>query len=197
MNMDSYECYVMFQALKNHFTTKSYDYIKYNGKIKISKDSFLANKDKYKYAKLARKYDDEKMRDFLLANFISGKKWIGEFLEEDASDIAQNYLKRKQSFTYTFTNEITKLIKDKDPHNLFKVKDNQYPEIVNAHIQGDISIESLAVLNRFINFFDKFDAKIGKDDIIWSKIKTMALKVEPFIQYDKEKIKAVLKELLL
>jgi hypothetical protein len=38
------------------------------------------------------------------------------------------------------------------------------------------------------------DNKYGKDDIIWSKIKLLAQKILPFLEYDKHKIVGVLKK---
>lgn len=192
--MDSFECYALFIALKNHFTQKNYDFFKYHGKTRVNKDSFLSNKDKYKYAKLCRKYTKDNIQDFFIGNFLAGKKWIGEFLDEDSDDIYKQYLKRKQSFTYNFQNEVSKLFIDKG--KVFKSIDGQYPDIINKYLQGDISIETITILNEFIDFFDKFDRNIGKDDIVWSKIRLLAEKLKPFLDYDKDKFKEILKQSL-
>ena len=38
--MTPYETYVLYSALKNHFTTESYDFIKYNGSMSTGRKDF-------------------------------------------------------------------------------------------------------------------------------------------------------------
>ncbi len=42
---DAFKTYVDYLALKRHFTTKTYDYHKYNGKVKVSFEAFQTRKD--------------------------------------------------------------------------------------------------------------------------------------------------------
>ena len=197
MRLDVYDLYQMFMSLRNHFNQKSFDYFKYGGKIRSSKDSFMNNKDRFKYARLAREYDAAEMRDFLVANFIKGKKWIGEFLEDDADENYKAFLKRKQSFQYNFKNEVESLFGSvSKPNEVFQIIDGQYPIILNKVLSDEISIETFTVLNHFIQFTEKFDKAFGKDDIIWSRLRLLSTKLEPFIEYKKETTKKVLKELL-
>jgi len=187
----------MFFALRNHFTKESYDYFLYNGKVSASKDSFLNHRDKFKYQRLSRLVSESEMKDFLVANILAGKKWVGEFLDDNAEDIYRQYLKRNQSLTYMFSNELDKLFdKVDDVNDLFRVKDNEYPVILNAYLGNEVSIETMVILNRFIGFFDKFDEKL-KDDYIWEKNRLLLRKYEPFVHFDKEKIKSVLKQKVL
>ena len=39
--MSSFDCYVIYLAIKAHFSRKTYDYFKYNGHIKASKRSLM------------------------------------------------------------------------------------------------------------------------------------------------------------
>jgi hypothetical protein len=154
----------------------------------------MINKDRFKFSKISKKYDEDALKDFYVSNFIAGKKWIGDFFEEDAEDNYREYMKRKQSFTYVFQNQISRLFSDANPKEAFSIRDRQYPKIIDIYLEGDLSIEVLAVLNTFIKFSGKFDERLGKDDIIWSKISFLIRKIEPFLQYDKSKIKNILKE---
>lgn len=196
MKLDAFEVYQMFMALRNHFNQKNYDYFRYQGKVRITKDKFLTNKDKFKYAKLARNYDPVEMQDFILANILVGKKWIGEFLDDDAVVTYKEHLKRKQSLSYMFDNELSSLFSSVDkPENVFKKpKKETYPEIINANIQAKLSIESLCIINSFIPFVKKFDDMLGKDDYLWSVIRNHILKYTPFLDYDREKFKLLFKK---
>lgn len=194
MKLDGYETYCLFIALKNHFTQKSYDFLKYHGKTRVSKETFTTSKDRFKYMKLSRKYDALEMRDFIIANLLANKNWIGEMLDDDADDIYKAYIKRKQSLSYNFTNEIDKLFTTAGgPEKAFKIKNNQYPDLLNLYLQNEISIETVAILNTFVDFVSKFDEKLGKDDVIWSKTRLLISKLTPFLDYDREKVKKILK----
>ena len=63
--MTAFECYKEYVDLKNHFTKPSYDYFKYNGRVKVSLDKFEQRKDRFLFAKLAKKTD---LEGFLVAN---------------------------------------------------------------------------------------------------------------------------------
>jgi hypothetical protein len=66
-NEESFSAYVKYLAFKRHFTTDSYDYFKYNGKVRASIDSFQSRNDSFFFLKLARKDDYE---NIILANMI-------------------------------------------------------------------------------------------------------------------------------
>jgi hypothetical protein len=55
-------------------------------------------------------------------------------------------------------------------------------------------LESAAILNDFVPYASKFDKYLGDDDIIWSRVALKLRKFRPFIKYDAEKFKAILKE---
>ena len=105
--MTGYEAFSLYESLKLHFTKESYDFFKYNGKTKVSVQSFENRKDKYHFYKLSRKYPNkDTMIDFLVANFVENENiWIGQLLEEEAH---LRYLSRQkvvQSLSYTFEND--------------------------------------------------------------------------------------------
>lgn len=195
MKLTPYQTYCLYLAIKNHFTQKKYDYFKYSGKTNAKPEAFEIRKDKYYFGRLSKKYSEEELLHFLVANFIQGKKWIGDLLEDDAHDTYMRYLKRKQAFTYHFTNELTALLSTvDDPRDLFICSSSSYPKIISEYLAGTISLETMAVLNTFICFFDKFDEKLDKDDIIWSSVRLLTIKLYPFLEYDKKRIKDVLKK---
>ena len=149
MRLSAYDTYVLFLSLKNHFTQEKYDYFKYKGKIKnISKNSFSMSKDRFLYQRICREYDESVILDFFVANFIKGKVWIRDFLEEEAKDDYMSYMKRKQAITYNFDNELSKaLSKVENVQSLFRNNGGQYPEIINLYLNNEISIETMAILN--------------------------------------------------
>ena len=137
------------------------------------------------------------MKDYIISNLIKGKLWVGDLLDDEAEQNYKDYTKRKQAFTYQFSNEIDKLFSSvKVPSDVFDIKKNQYPIILNKYLSGELCIEFLCVLNNLIQFVDKFNDKIGTDDIIWSKISLLIVKLHPFLEYDRKKIIGALKSKL-
>ncbi len=190
-----FQTYCLYLAIKSHFTQQKYDYFKYSGAVRAKEESFERRRDKYYFVRLSKKYNESEMLDFLVANFISGNKWVGDLLEDVAHDTYIKYTKRKQAFTYYFTNELTALLSTvDDPRDLFICKSSTYPKIINEYLAGTISAETLSVLNRFICFFDRFDTQLDEDDIIWSAIRLNTIKLHSFLEYDKKRIKDVLKK---
>ena len=190
-----FAAYALWNALKLHFTSESYDYFKYNGKTNVSKQTFTTNKSKYQFYKLSRKYNLEELKDFYVANFIQGKgDWVGDLLQ-DGDENYTKWQKTQQSLTYTFENDIIVLLDNKveNPNDLLVVRNNEFPKLMQYTTQGDITLETLIILNDLMNFFPMWEKEIY-DDIVWPSFKTKCVKYKPFLHYDKEKFKQILKE---
>ena len=83
--MTPFESYKTFLAVKNHFTTDNYDYIKYNGKVGARQSSFETRKDKYQFYKLSKHKDPLK---YLVANFVDGDlKWVGDLFNDESEKV--------------------------------------------------------------------------------------------------------------
>ena len=188
-----YAAFTMYNSLKLHFTSTSYDYFKYHGKTNVSTSTFLKRKDKYTFYKLSRKYNVEELRDFYVANFLEGDKWVGDMLK-DGEDIYKKWQKTQQSLTYSFENDIVYLLSNGgSPDEMLEVKANSYPLLMKFVQLGQVKLETLVILNDILNFFPMWDKKID-DDIIWPDFKMKCLKYTPFLNYDKTKYKKILKE---
>jgi len=189
-----YAAFAMYNSLKLHFTSGSYDYFKYNGKTNVSTVTFLKRKDKYTFYKLSRKYSLEEMRDFYVANFLQGDKWVGEMSNADGEEVYRKWQKRIQSLTYTFENDIMYMLADgNSPDKMLEVKPNDYPQLMKFVQLNQVSLETLCILNDIMNFIPMWTKKID-DDIVWPDFRMKCLKYTPFIQYDKNKFKNILKE---
>ena len=184
------QAYKTFLALKQHFTQDGYDYIKYKGKVTATQESLDKRKDKYHFHRLAKKYPkQDDLQNFLISNILVGKEWIGDF----SDDVVLPYVKRRQSLSYVFSNELETVFVN-GAKEAFKVKTGEYPDLILKYMQGRISIETMVILNRFTSFVEVFDAKIGQKDFIWAKVRRHIIKYAPFLEYDAQKMKNILKE---
>jgi hypothetical protein len=186
-----FAAFAMFHALKLHFTG-SYDYVKYNGKTNVSKQSFSIRKDKFTFYRLSRKYSLDELRNYYISNFIvQHVNWVGDITGPDNEENYKNWQKRIQSLTYQFESDIIHVL---DNHNdIFKVESGNYPKLLVETMHGKVAIETLVILNDLLNFFPMWEKKIS-DDIVWPELKTKCEKYKPFLFYDKNKMKNILQE---
>lgn len=193
--LTAYETYCLFVALKLHFTTMNYDFFRYNGKTsRVSQSSFLSRKDRFQFQKLCRLHNETEMQDFIASNLAKGIMYPVDLISEQAEENYQEFLKRKQSFSYIFSNEIDKLFSSaSNPADVFKKIKGEYPAIINQYLNGMISLETVCVLNAYVRFISRMDERLGTDDVIWSKMRLLITKFTPFVQYDKDKVKSILK----
>lgn len=194
MKLTAYETFCLFLALKNHFTQKNYDFIKYHGKVTVSKDSFAMRKDRLQFQRLSRRYHAEELKEFLIANFIKGRVWAVDLLSEEAEEDYAAYMKRKQAISYTFAEDLDKLFSETAPEQVFRVGNN-VPPVLTSFISERISPETFTILDKLTGFTKTFDVKLS-DDFLWQKYQTLPRKLHPFLVYDGNKMKTILKEKL-
>jgi hypothetical protein len=188
-----YGAYLLFLALRTHFSSDKYDFFKMHGKLRATKDSYEKRQDKHFFDKIAKLYNAEELKDFYVANFVQDKHYIIELLENEAEKNYAEYKSRKQALAYNFTNELDRVFSG-GLSRPFTINDGEYPLIISFFLGKRLSPESMVILNDFIRFSDKFDKYLGNNDPIWSKVELKIRKYKPFIKYDKDKFKHILKE---
>jgi hypothetical protein len=189
----------LYNAIKLHFTTDSYDYFKYNGKSNVTKDQFARRKDKFQFYKLAKKYSYDELVNFLVANFsVRNIKWAGDLLDTESDEIYRKWQKTKQSLTYTFEQDIMHLkdlVKDA-PSELLKVNHGEYPKLLSEWLHGDIKLETICIMESLLKFNSMWSEKIS-ENIIWPQKRNLIVKYTPFLKFDKDQCRNIMKEHLL
>lgn len=186
-----YGAYLLFLALRTHFDNQRYDFFKNNGKLNATKQSYEKRNDKAIFIKFAREYNTIELRDFYIANLLQDRHYIAELLDESAKDEYNSYLRRQQSLSYIYTDELGRIF-DRGLKDPFTCGDHTFPPIVLLFLRGTVSIETMVILDDFLGFTTKFD-KYYDDDVIWPKISKKISKYRPFLKYDKVKMKHILK----
>ena len=194
--MTPIEVYKTYLAFKNHFTKKNYDYFKYCGKTNASASAFNKRKDRYFFERMSRKKDEDEIKQFFLANFIEcddpDRLWIGEIIRS-GNDYYSSWLKRFQGLTYLFENE-SEIINKENFEDLFSVKGYSHPEILKKHLQGDVSIETMVILDMLLDYTKKFNKKMS--DPVWETVGLKIKKYKPFLNISIDKFKEILIEKL-
>ena len=197
MKVTPFECYKTYVAMKQHFTKDKYDYFKYGGKSRAYATSSKGRKDRYFFERMSRKKSDEQIVQYFISNFVStedpSKVWIGEIIQNGETNF-QNWQKRNQSLAYVFGDEVERVFKGSSFDSYFHTS-GQHPKILKEYLKGNVSIETLVILDKVLGFVDKFDKKIL--DPIWGSVSMKIKKYGPFLNIDVPRYKKILKEKVL
>ena len=191
-----FETYQTYLSMKSHFTNSKYDFFKYGGKSRATMTSFNKRKDKYWFEKTSRKYSDEEVLNFLLANFVNTDTpqnlWIGEIINSGERTYAE-WMRRKQSLTYIFKEQSEKLLFENDLEKLFNCSKG-HPLILKRYLGGEINLETFTILEKIFSFVKDFDKKL--DDPVWESVSLKIKKYLPFININVFQYKKILRELI-
>lgn len=179
--------------MKLHFESDTYDALKYNYKTSARPQAFFKRRDKYHFAKLGRKFDSvDDLVNFLVAQFThsSDNTWIGNMLNDE--ETYKEWQKRIQSLSYTFENDINTLEETVDSFDsLFEIPDDSpYPRVINAYMQGTITLETVVILESLTGFMRVADRRVT-DTIMWPEISKRIRKYKPFLRFNEKKIKNI------
>ena len=195
--MNGYDLYCIYQAIKLHFTSESYNFFQYDGKTRVSIDAFQKRRDKFLFHRLARKYRDDEMVPFLVANFVhSDDNWTKSLLEDEAEETYRDWKRTTDSMSKVYTEDLQKIATKDNFNDLFKVEDGQHPKLLVLFMQKEVTMETMVILNNIFNFVKIWDKKIT-DDIIYPKISRKIRKYGAFLSVSVDKYKLLTKETLL
>ena len=197
-----FDVYKTYLAVKLHFTSKNYDYHKYDGKVNCKLDTFTKRNDRYFFHKLSVKYKQEEILDFFVSNFIKDeKKWVGSLLRNDGQDIYLDYKKRKESFGYHFRNDLVCISDAINADNIrfddvFNVYNGQHPRVLRLLLQKKLHIQTFVALNELLSFSKNWDKEI-KENVVWPKISSTIAKLKPFVKFNITECKLIMKEVFV
>jgi hypothetical protein len=196
--MSPYKAFEIYVAVKTHFNNPSFDFHKFNGKTRLTTNSFESRDDKSFFYRICKKYSRAKLIDLFVANFVDNPgMWIGDFLlDKSSEEIYAEWQKRIESLSYHFSEECTGLLEWMQTNgfefnDLFRIKDFDHPIIVKMALQKVISLETFIILDRILDFGRVFDRRLT--DVIWKNFWLKIQKYSPFINIDLEKSKMILR----
>jgi T4 gene Gp59 loader of gp41 DNA helicase len=198
MRLSPYDTYCTYLAVKNHFTQEKYDFFKYNGKVKVPVSTFENRRDRIMFEQLSKKYMADDMVDVIVSNMLADNTYVDRYIHEEGRIQFQKYRKIKESLTYTFTSDIERaLLINDDIKYLFKPGSNGYPEVMNLYMQHVVTLQTIVILEHFVQFLSKYEAKL-KGDFIWDKFLMKVRKYSPFLirGIDQKKYAETLKKLV-
>lgn len=185
----AFKTYIDYLALKRHFTTKNYDYQKYNGKTKASFDTFQTRNDAFFFYKLSQRPE---RHNLMLSNIVKNPNtWIKDILEETGEEIYTDWKKRIDGLSYHFEQDLSKL--DDDYKSNFVVINGQHPKLLSLFLQRKISLETFTILTNISKVLDYWEQNVVDKIVAGDKI-TLSRKYYPFLNIDKERFSKIIKD---
>ena len=189
--MEPIDVYLMYCAMKAHFSKNDYDFFTYKGKSRVPRNSFYKRKDRVFFVKLSRKYSEEEdLKNYMVANFIMDRRgYVANFNDENY----EQWKEKRSNFYNIFTNEIRPLVKNFNP--LFEVKNSEHPILLKEYLGKRLSLETLIILDDLVNFSKTWDNRMA-EDYIWFDLKKLMNNYKRFLTINKNQYRIQLLKLI-
>jgi len=194
--MTGYNAFLLYQAIKLHFTVESYDFFRYQKKFHCAVETFEKRRDRFSFHKLGRQYPEENDLIFFLAAtfFTKPKIWVGEMFGPEATDAYMKRRRIRESLEYT-------VLQDLDANHIHSIEDlksaintlgdDGYPVLLGYEIHHTITPETLLVIDALTHCLDAWGKKIA-DTIVYPKMKLHYQRYAPFVEIDAKHFSQVL-----
>jgi hypothetical protein len=178
-----YFTYRKFLAIKNHFTTPSYDYFLYSGKTRTSEEKFKANKNYKQFISLSQQVSHHDIVEFMAVNFAYATKtiWVTDLLTREASDRYKKFRAYIEASTYHFEEDLKKL---EPVGEAILVQQSFFPIAATKAMAGLISLETLCIMQALYDIVSQWNLHIT-EKYIWPGFSKRVTKFTPFVRCDK------------
>lgn len=197
--MDGFKAYRYYLALKLHFTSEKFDVFANHGAVRYTRDKFNLRNDKYIFEKLSNKFNtDREFIQFVASNFMYGNSDV-VYSGGEAEDNYKEYLRRKQSITKIFSDDINVIIRFNEDYgpeiSLFEVVDNKIPGILSLYLGNRVTLETLRILDDRYNILHEM--KVSNQTLykMFEDSLRIVEKSKGFVKYDKAKTDRIIKHL--
>lgn len=165
--MKATESFQEYCAIKAHFERPSYDYYKYNGKVRAG--NYDKRKDKSFFFRLSRAYNTKELHEYYIANFLAGQAWVGNMNKDHWVAWKRKMVRLPEVFAEDMQT-LNQLVKERELEikDLFRYESGEHPIIFRLLMGDFIQIESFILLAQMIKFHKAYDRQM-KDDPIWAE----------------------------
>lgn|SRR5574344_1117639 len=189
---DPFACFLSYCAIKAHFSTESYDYIKYNKKIKISRSAYIKRKDKMFFDYLSKKLCESDNTYFFVSQFIEDNSlWVGDILfeKEDSEKRYKSWMNRISMLYDNYSHDMFTLQTYGLSWSELLITSNgiDHPYIFKLLSQRRINPETYTILDNLFNFID-INCKKLQNDTIFTTSNLKFKKYKSFLYVSLKKI---------
>lgn len=182
-----FDVWSIYTAVNLHFKKGgTYDAFKFNFKgPRLKRESFMANRNRYSFEKLARTYPKKNdLICYFVSNIIAGQTWINNM----SDSIYSEWCAHIQALDYRFNSEMSDaaMLAQRNGYSfdeLFSPRDkSDVPAIYKLYQAEKVSLESLAILDNLLCFTKSINKNLSDPLEISSDISYRIIKYKPFLR---------------
>lgn len=150
--MDGFRAFKYYTAIKLHFTSPKFDVFVNGGHVKGSYEKFLIRNDRRLFDRIARIFPNDKdCIQYFASNFMYGN--ANAVYDEDlATANYKEYIRRKQSITKVFTDDLDTMA-NMGAQYIFSGQ--KIPDVLQLMMSKRITLETVVILNQFDAIVDR------------------------------------------
>lgn len=189
MKLDVIDTFEMYLAVKAHFTSK-YDFFQYRGRIngKICTFDALMKKPYHGIIRtLSTRYEAKELCDYFVSNMLVDEgKYLFD-IDAEGKRIYIDYLRRKESRTYIFKQDIQRVCMELEKLNkktfwdCVSIENGQHPLLFRMFVGSYLAPESVCLLSKINNFLIDWDSKVS-DTMFYPIVSNQLKKLSKFIR---------------
>ena len=103
-------------------------------------------------------------------------------------------MKRQQSLNYLFKEQLNELLFNRNLNEVFDCSNNKHPIVLKKYLGGEVSLETLMILEKVFSFGKDFDKKLT--DPVWETVSLKLKKYTPFLNINVFPYKKILREMI-
>ena len=178
--MSALEAYKIYLSIKLHFQRATYDITKHGMRANMPREKFEAKTNmKLIFGKLTRKYKKQELINIIVSNFATGDKFGGFPYDAEAIEVYKEWKARKERLGYNFEQDLIAIQNRMEKDNIEDATIGDHPLILKMLLGKQITLETVVILNRDMNFVEDFS-----DDMILGDTCLLISKYTPFVKKD-------------
>ena len=201
VQMNGFEIYKVYLAVKLHFTSKnrSYDFHRHGGRTTAKLETFTKRRDRYFFHKLSRTYNSTTVVDYFVSNFVNNSNlWVGDIIGSTGDESYKEWSKRLESLHYYYEQDIDYILERMTANeiefdDIFTSHDGQHPPILKMVLSKKICVETFVILEDILSFANRLDKDI-LETVLWPKMHDRMARYKPFLKYDTPRYKITLRK---
>ena len=194
--MTGYEVYRYYVTVQQHYTVKSYNMLT-DRAIYPKVEQYKKRHDWALFETIGKKFTDKiKLLELMIANYAYAEnRFIYNY--SAAVDNLDRWIKVRERISMQLSEDCGIIVNESKQRNIsfdkiFHSPENGYPLIFSLYWGGQISIESICILDSIYNFTDTW-CDYPTFYLIENDVQRIQ-KTKPFVKYSKEKISKILNE---
>jgi hypothetical protein len=171
--MDDFALYKTYVSLKNHFTTDSYDFVKYSGKVNVKEETYHKRSDRQLFHKLSSWLPERIAIPFLVSHFVELSSFSIHFVFENpikSQKIFDRWKERTSDILGLYERDL-RTIATESSHswtNVINQKDDDYPLLFKLVMSNRISPETYSLLDDLFQHTSKVYKGLDMDVLFLS-----------------------------